>query len=639
MSLCWETFPPLSSTILCVDDDPGFCRILARAFREQGYQVETAHDGESALQQIRASRPDLVTLDIMLPRLDGFAVLKAIRTDGEDHLPVILLSGARTTPEYDARAKDLLVDALLTKPVPLKRLLAVVGKIAPKADGGPARPVDLSGSFAELPFPVLLHHLHGMRATGVLRVQNKKKKKLVQLRNGQLVSVRSNMVKETLGHLLVSSGTIGWDALHESVRRVKEGEGLQGQILKAMFMLDDEDLARALHNQSEQKLLEVFEWSQGTYRFQQGARIRGEAAGLKCTPATLILEGVRDRTPIDAIDDYLAEKGELYPVPSGSPFHVFQSLEVDAALEDVIGLADGSESVASLAEGDEERRRMLFGLIATGHVELEHARAKKLQLPRGRVAAERVHVVDGRAEGKHLERVRSELTELAERFQGEDAFAMFGLPKGADDLAIRRAYAELARRTHPDRYGTDGDVVRRLAEEVFDRVTRAYHSIATEADRQRTERERRENEDLEEGQQALRAELAFQRGEKAMRAGFHREALSHFSEAVEAYPEEGEYHAAYAWALYLEDPSRLVEAKKCALKGKKLAPDRSAPLLVLGRLCKVEEKAALAEKLFTKAVELDPDCADALQELRLIALRKRNNQGLIQRILKRASGT
>ena len=79
------------------------------------------------------------------------------------------------------------------------------------------------------------------------------------------------------------------------------------------------------------------------------------------------------------------------------------------------------------------------------------------------------------------------------------------------------------------------------------------------------------------------------------------------------------------------------EHKRHALRGKKLAPDRSAPLLVLGRLCKVEEKADLAERLFTKAIELDPDCAEALQELRLIALRKRNSQGLIRCMLKRGS--
>ncbi len=629
----------MSSTILCVDDDPGFCRILGRAFREQGHDVLTAADGDSALDQVRSRRPDLVTLDVMLPRRDGFSVLEEIRSLGGPHLPVILLSGARFTPEYETRASQLAVDEVLTKPVPLWKLLEVVDRLAPQDVERVARPIDLSGSLDDLPFALLLHHLHGMRASGVLRVENQKKKKLIQLRDGQPATVRSNMMKETLGHLLVASGTITWDVLHESVRRVKEGEGLQGQILKAMYMLDDADLARALHHQSSEKLLEVFEWRSGTFRFEQGARIRGEAAGLKRSPASLILDGVRQRSPIEQVDGFLQTRADLFPVPGGSPFHEFQEIEVDEAWESAIAKIDGTRSVGELLSMSEEDRRVLMAMIATGQVELEPKPAARVIEPRvtGRVLEEKVRVVDDRCEDHRLDRVRTELTELAERFQGDDPHAMFGLARTATDPEIRQAYSRFARQTHPDRYSRDGDAVRGLAEQVFDRVTQAYQAIATEADRQRTAQQKRDDAELEAGQQALRAELAFQRGERALRARLHDEAVECFAEAVKAYPEEGEYHCAYGWALYVSDPERIKEAKRHALHGKKLAPDRSAPLLVLGRLCKAEEKPEMAEKLFSKAVELDPDCAEALQELRLIALRKRNSSGILTRILKRSA--
>lgn len=629
----------MSSTILCVDDDLGFCRILGRALREQGHDVLTAADGESALDQVRSARPDLVTLDIMLPRRDGFSVLEEIRGLGGDHLPVILLSGARFTPEYETRAAELRVDEVLTKPVPLSRLLEVVDRLAPQDVERVARPVDLSGNFEDLPFAVLLHHLHGMRASGVLRVESKKKKKLIQLRDGQPATVRSNMMKETLGHLLVASGTITWDVLHESVRRVKDGEGMQGQILKAMYMLDDQDLARALLHQSSEKLLEIFEWRSGTFRFEQGARIRGEAAGLKRSPASLILDGIRLRSPIDQVDAYLATRADLFPVPGGSPFHEFQQIDVDEGWDAAMAKIDGTRSVGQLLSMSEEDRRVLMAVIATGQVELEPKPAVRVIEPRvtGRVVEEKVHAVDDRSEGHRLDRVRTELTKLAERFQGDDRHAMFGLGRGATDAEIRQAYSKFARQTHPDRYSRDGDAVRGLAEEVFDRVTQAYQAIATDADRRRTADQKREDAELEAGQQALRAELAFQRGERALRARLHDEAVECFAEAVRAYPDEGEYHCAYGWALYVSDPDRIKEAKRHALRGKKLAPDRSAPLLVLGRLCKAEAKADLAEKLFSKAVELDPDCAEALQELRLIALRKRNSSGILTRILKRSA--
>ena len=65
--------------VLCVDAGRSYCEILARTFRAEGYDVHTAHDGESALAKIRSLRPDLVTLEVLLPKLDGFAVLEALR--------------------------------------------------------------------------------------------------------------------------------------------------------------------------------------------------------------------------------------------------------------------------------------------------------------------------------------------------------------------------------------------------------------------------------------------------------------------------------------------------------------------------------------------------------------------------------
>ncbi|MAE94090.1 MAG: hypothetical protein CL910_05465 [Deltaproteobacteria bacterium] len=636
----------MPSTILCVDDDPNYCRILARAFREQGHQVVTAQDGENALDQLQALQPQLITLDVMLPRRDGFSVLEEIRRTRGAKLPVVLLSGCRFSPEYEARAKELDASVVLTKPVPLKRLLEVASDLLPEASAGPgpAQAVDLTGTLDELPFPFLLHHLHGLRASGVLRVQKDTKKKLIQLRNGRPVTVRSNMVKETLGHLLVASGRITWDVLHEAVQRVKEGEGLQGQILKAMYMLDDQDLAQALHSQSEEKLLEVFSWEGGTFRFQQGARIRGEAVGLKRSPASLILEGLRQRAPMALLEAYLEDRRNLHPAPSGVPFHEFQDLEIDDATERVLAELDGATPISALGGWSDTERRILVGLVATGLVELmPRPVSQPVRVPRRRARAikEKVHSVDDRAEGKRTERVRCELTALAERFEGDDPYAMFELRPESSDAEIRKTYAELAHRSHPDRFARDGEAVRRLAEQVFDRVSHAYHSIATEADRKRTATSRAENVELEQGHQALRAELAFQQGQKELRARHYGEALRKFAEAVEAYPEEGEYHAAYGWALHLanpEDPARIREAKRHALYGKKLAPERSAPLLILGRLCKAQDKIPLAEQLFTRAVELDPDCSEALQELRLIALRReRGKGGLLKRILRRSA--
>ena len=70
----------MPATILCTDDDRDFCQILSKALSGEGYRVLIAHDGERALELLEASAPDLVLLDVMLPRRDGFETLEVIRS-------------------------------------------------------------------------------------------------------------------------------------------------------------------------------------------------------------------------------------------------------------------------------------------------------------------------------------------------------------------------------------------------------------------------------------------------------------------------------------------------------------------------------------------------------------------------------
>ena len=107
---------------------------------------------------------------------------------------------------------------------------------------------------------------------------------------------------------------------------------------------------------------------------------------------------------------------------------------------------------------------------------------------------------------------------------------------------------------------------------------------------------------------------------------------------MRAYPEEGEYHAYYGWAYYLlkpEAPGRLREALEHVLKGRKLAPAREKPYLFLGRLYKAANRDKIAERMFARAVQLDPDCVEALRELRLLNMRREKSRGLVRRILRR----
>ena len=383
----------MPATILCVDDDRNFCKILSRAFRAEGYGVEMAHDGETALAKVSECSPDLVTLDILLPKRDGFEVLEAIRSDGgsRGQIPVVMLSGCTITPAYQRRADRFRADALLKKPVPLKAILELVAKRIeasaqptrsrprPAAETGKKRSgsMPLSGSFQEVPFPALLHHLHGLRATGVLQLQSGKKKKLLQIDKGHPVAVRSNLVNECLGNLLVATGKITADVLHESVQRMNSGEGPQGQILVAMHMLDQADLAAALRSQAEEKLFEIFSWRKGSFRFKQGARLRdANALYLKSSPANLIMEGVSFRLPMEEVDGFLRGRADRYPARGESPFYRFQEISLDTSEEKLLSGLDGTAKLGELLNRDETTRRALYGLITLELIELHGTPAR-----------------------------------------------------------------------------------------------------------------------------------------------------------------------------------------------------------------------------------------------------------------------
>ncbi len=90
------------SRILVVDDNADLCLAMMRLLRSLGHEVESAYDGETALAAVRARRPDLVILDVMMPKLDGFDVLAQIKSDAaRADVPVVMFSARQ-----DAEAKQ-----------------------------------------------------------------------------------------------------------------------------------------------------------------------------------------------------------------------------------------------------------------------------------------------------------------------------------------------------------------------------------------------------------------------------------------------------------------------------------------------------------------------------------------------------
>ncbi len=122
--LCFP-FPP-GGRILVVDDDPADRLLLKRLLGSQGYDVREVADGESALAELRRDPPDLVILDVLLPRVDGYDVCRRLKGDPRTRLiPVIMITGL---DHFEARLRgvDLGVDDFLVKPYRFEELRARV---------------------------------------------------------------------------------------------------------------------------------------------------------------------------------------------------------------------------------------------------------------------------------------------------------------------------------------------------------------------------------------------------------------------------------------------------------------------------------------------------------------------------------
>lgn len=130
-------------SILVIEDDASITLALRLNLEAEGYSVCVAHDGESGLQQARARRPDLILLDLMLPRLNGFEVLKALRTE-RPRVPAIVLSVRDAEPDI-VRGLELGAEDYVTKPFSLAELLARIKTVLrrqqpPEAPAPPLSP-------------------------------------------------------------------------------------------------------------------------------------------------------------------------------------------------------------------------------------------------------------------------------------------------------------------------------------------------------------------------------------------------------------------------------------------------------------------------------------------------------------------
>ncbi len=131
--------------VLVVDDDRVLADLVAFALRHEGFEVRLAYNGEMALSQWAAERPDLVVLDLNLPKIDGFTVCRRIRAEADT--PIIMLT-VRGEEDDIVHGLEVGADDYITKPFSPRQLVARVQAVLRRAGMGMATAVSQTGALS-----------------------------------------------------------------------------------------------------------------------------------------------------------------------------------------------------------------------------------------------------------------------------------------------------------------------------------------------------------------------------------------------------------------------------------------------------------------------------------------------------------
>ena len=184
--------------VLVVEDNANLAFGLTRSLESEGYDVEAAEDGLRGLEMARTGDPDLIVLDLMLPGMDGYTILKKLRAEGKD-MPVLILT-ARGEEADKVFGFRLGADDYVTKPFSLSELLARVQAILRRAKGGDKHGADAAvEEFGEVSINTLARSVKKGESEVALTPKEFDLLLALVRRRGAVVS-RLELLKEVWGH-------------------------------------------------------------------------------------------------------------------------------------------------------------------------------------------------------------------------------------------------------------------------------------------------------------------------------------------------------------------------------------------------------------------------------------------------------
>jgi len=612
-----------SKNILLVDDDPNIRRFLSESLRLHGYKVHSFEEADAALKALDNHDFDLALLDILLPGTNGLQLCRKLRAlPKTSELPVIMMTAFYKQADHirDAREQYGATDYLL-KPFPLKtlheKIEALIG--APTATPGSAR-LSIQGELSETSLPRILHNLYSLRATGLLHMENEDIKKVIYIRNGYPIFARSNLVREFLGQILVRTGTLSEENMEKSLEVARENGQRHGMALIEMGLITPHQLNDILRNQVLEKLLDIFSWPDGKYRFIQAREFKQGVTSIDLSPANLILQGLREHASRDQVLKMLEPHLDHYLQQAENPLYRFQEIQLSAGEQRIMASCQGKTTLREILKqfllSRKEAEPLLATLLSTGILE-------------GRVEPEMASDDSPCDEAEDIRTRRESFLKDYAWMMEQDYFTLLGVSESDPRDQIRKSYYSLVKQYHPDRF-FEQDVLPDLKDKVnalFQRISDAHETLSDATAKARYVSDRKEGapRSTTSLETILQAETAFQKGIVLFRGKRYDEAQKAFAEALELSPNEAEYIMYQTWSAYKSNANAtdvIINTRKHLMRAIELNPKLSLAYLYLGYICKDEGNEKEAQRRFERAIQCNPNCTEALRELRLMSMRK-----------------
>jgi DNA-binding response OmpR family regulator len=661
----------MAGYVLIVERDADLQQRIGAALREAGYELAAETDPQWARRSIAVRRPDALVVDTQLGTDDGFRLAEELRRSEETRtVPIVFLATTAhrgAAHRAEARRRFAPADILAAPFDPT----TVVPRLAKLLTGAPLEPAStltpppeealhdpvqqreghevehsartmasdpggatFTGTLKATPFARVLQRLYVTRASGSLLLLYESTKKIVDLVDGYPVSVRSNVVAECLGQLLLERRLISPEALSASVARMHKEKRQQGQILVEMGVLSPFNLRRALVDQLEAKLFEIFSWPDGKFMFRAGTPPPSGGARLERPPAALILEGIRRHYHQAHQAAVLERYAGRFIILSTDPMLRLQEMTAEPTELAFIRALDGTRLLEAILDEATipaaKARLLLVALAESGMIQPHETTSRTAAAP-----PEPPPPPPAKPQAEPPAALGSgELAMMLQMARTQDHFWALGVDRNASAAEIDHAYESLARSFHADRYRMAPEEDRRMAHEMFERLTGANAVLRDPARRRAyvasldtaeavvpaapgggsVSRLTPAPDVAQNGAAAL-----YQAGLDHLRARRHHEAVEALRQAARVVPNQADYRAALGWALFQQAPADARAARAAIAELRRATQIDERHRVAAQHLAEIYAQTgrtddAIAE--LERLLEVDPTATELAEELR-----------------------